>query len=64
MQQLWLNWSHVGVEYDVKVNNIQKLVQIEKDLHSYVLDETKQKLKLMQHQVEGNLTITMFLNII
>ncbi|KAI8432138.1 hypothetical protein MSG28_004620 [Choristoneura fumiferana] len=51
MQQLWLNWSHVGVEYDVKVNNIQKLVQIEKDLHSDVLDETKQKLKVMQHQV-------------
>ncbi|XP_063385266.1 protein regulator of cytokinesis 1-like [Cydia fagiglandana] len=52
MQQLWLNWSHVGVEYDVKVNNIYKLVQIEKDLHSDVLDETKQKLKTMQQQVE------------
>ncbi|XP_061718319.1 protein regulator of cytokinesis 1-like isoform X2 [Cydia pomonella] len=52
MQELWLNWSHVGVEYDVKVNNIYKLVQIEKDLHSDVLDETKQKLKTMQQQVE------------
>ncbi|XP_048006408.1 protein regulator of cytokinesis 1-like [Leguminivora glycinivorella] len=52
MQQLWLNWSHVGVEYDVKVNNIYKLVQIELDLHSDVLDETKQQLKTMQQQVE------------
>ncbi|XP_063538851.1 protein regulator of cytokinesis 1-like isoform X2 [Cydia strobilella] len=52
MQQLWLNWSHVGVEYDVKVSNIYKLVQIEKDLHSDVLYETEQKLKTMQQQVE------------
>ncbi|XP_063546919.1 protein regulator of cytokinesis 1-like [Cydia strobilella] len=52
MEQLWLIWSHVGVEYDVKVSNIYKLVQIEKDLHRDVLYETKQKLKTMEQQVE------------
>lgn len=52
MEELWLNWSHLGVDDNTKVNNITKLVQIEKELHRDVISETRQKLKTMQGQVD------------
>ncbi|CAB3255572.1 unnamed protein product [Arctia plantaginis] len=52
MEELWLNWSHLGVDDTTKVNNITKLVQIEKELHRDVISETRQKLKTMQGQVD------------
>lgn len=52
MEELWLNWSHLGVDDHTKVNNITKLVQIEKELHRDVISETRQKLKTMQAQVD------------
>ncbi|KAJ8720151.1 hypothetical protein PYW07_012194 [Mythimna separata] len=52
MEELWLNWSHLGVDDSTKVNNITKLVQIEKELHRDVISETRQKLKTMQGQVD------------
>ncbi|XP_068628055.1 protein regulator of cytokinesis 1-like [Battus philenor] len=52
MEELWLNWSHLGVDDATKVNNITKLVQIEKELHRDVISETRQKLKSMQAQVD------------
>lgn len=53
MEELWLNWSHLGVDDASKVNNIIKLVQIEKDLHRDVISETRQKLNIMQSQVDS-----------
>lgn len=53
MEELWLNWSHLGVDDNTKVNNITKLVQIEKELHRDVISETRQKLKIMQAQVDS-----------
>lgn len=53
MEELWLNWSHLGVDDNTKVNNITKLVQIEKELHRDVISETRQKLKTMQGQVDS-----------
>ncbi|CAG4996679.1 unnamed protein product [Parnassius apollo] len=52
MEELWLNWSHLGVDDDTKANNITKLVQIEKEFHRDVISETRQKLKIMQAQVD------------
>ncbi|KAL0828899.1 hypothetical protein ABMA28_003802 [Loxostege sticticalis] len=52
MEELWLNWSHLGVEDFMKVNNINKLVVIETELHRDVISETRQKLKAMQAQVD------------
>ncbi|XP_004928222.1 protein regulator of cytokinesis 1 [Bombyx mori] len=52
MEELWLNWSHLGVDDSTKINNITKLVQIEKELHRDVISETRQKLKIMQGQVD------------
>ncbi|XP_028160388.1 uncharacterized protein LOC114352848 [Ostrinia furnacalis] len=52
MEELWLNWSHLGVEDSTKVNNINKLVTIETELHRDVISETRQKLKTMQAQVD------------
>lgn len=51
MEELWSNWSQLGVEDPVKVNNITKLVQIEKELHKDVLSETRQRLKTMEDEV-------------
>lgn len=56
MEELWLNWSHLGVDDSTKVNNITKLVQIEKELHRDVISETRQKLKTMQAQVDSEYT--------
>lgn len=53
MEELWLNWSHLGVEDFMKVNNINKLVVIETELHRDVISETRQKLKAMQAQVDS-----------
>lgn len=53
MEELWLNWSHLGVDDRTKFNNITKLVQIEKELHRDVISETRQKLKTMQGQVDS-----------
>lgn len=55
MEELWLNWSHLGVDDATKVNNITKLVQIEKELHRDVISETRQKLKTMQGEVDSEL---------
>lgn len=55
MEELWLNWSHLGVDDATKVNNITKLAQIEKELHRDVISETRQKLKTMQGQVDSEL---------
>lgn len=55
MEELWLNWSHLGVDDKTKINNITKLVQIEKELHRDVISETRQKLKTMQGQVDSKL---------
>ncbi|GBP31766.1 Protein regulator of cytokinesis 1 [Eumeta japonica] len=52
MEELWLNWSHLGVGNDVKITNIRKLIAIEKEFHRDVLSETRQKLKNMQAQVD------------
>ncbi|XP_049874846.1 protein regulator of cytokinesis 1-like [Pectinophora gossypiella] len=52
MEELWLNWSHLGVDNDTKIHNIMKLVLIEKELHRDVISETRQKLKTMQDQVD------------
>ncbi|XP_053608737.1 protein regulator of cytokinesis 1-like [Plodia interpunctella] len=52
MQELWLNWAHLGVDDNTKFNNIEKLVQIEKELHRDVISETRQKLSKMQAQVD------------
>ncbi|XP_052750360.1 protein regulator of cytokinesis 1-like [Galleria mellonella] len=52
MEELWLNWSHLGVDDSTKANNISKLVQIEKELHRDVISETRQKLKNMQAEVD------------
>ncbi|KAG7302185.1 hypothetical protein JYU34_013657 [Plutella xylostella] len=52
MEELWLNWSHLGVDDSTKVVNITKLVQIEKELHRDVIFETRQKVKIMQAQVD------------
>lgn len=53
MEELWLNWSHLGVDDSTKVVNITKLVQIEKELHRDVIFETRQKVKIMQAQVDS-----------
>lgn len=53
MEELWLNWSHLGVDDCTKVNNITKLVLIEKELHRDVISETRGKLKTMQAQVDS-----------
>ncbi|CAH0726950.1 unnamed protein product, partial [Brenthis ino] len=52
MEELWLNWSHLGVDDKTKFDNINTLVQIEKELHRDVISETRQKLKTMQGQVD------------
>ncbi|XP_059061981.1 protein regulator of cytokinesis 1-like [Achroia grisella] len=52
MKELWLNWSHLGVDDDTKSEYIAKLVQIEKDLHRDVILETRQELKNMQGEVD------------
>ncbi|XP_013196706.1 protein regulator of cytokinesis 1 [Amyelois transitella] len=52
MQELWLKWSHLGVDDGTKFNNIAKLVQIEKELHRDVISETRQKVLKMEAQVE------------
>lgn len=53
MEELWTNWSHLGVENAIKISNITKLVQIEKDLHREVILETQQKFKTMQSQIDS-----------
>lgn len=50
MEELWVNWSDLGVEENTKINNILKLVQIEKDLHRDVIAETRQLVTNMQGQ--------------
>ncbi|KPI92615.1 PREDICTED: protein regulator of cytokinesis 1-like [Papilio xuthus] len=52
MEELWTNWSHLGVDNAIKISNITKLVQIEKDLHREVILETQQKFKTMQSQID------------
>ncbi|XP_050344402.1 protein regulator of cytokinesis 1-like [Nymphalis io] len=52
MEELWLNWSHLGVDDNTKVSNIIKLKQIEKEFHKDVISETRQKLIIMQSQVD------------
>ncbi|XP_047534246.1 protein regulator of cytokinesis 1-like [Vanessa atalanta] len=52
MEELWLNWSHLGVDDSTKVSNIIKLKQIEKEFHKDVISETRQKLIIMQSQVD------------
>ncbi|KAJ2951782.1 hypothetical protein O0L34_g13947 [Tuta absoluta] len=52
MEQLWLNWSHLGVDHDTKIHNTMKLVLIEKELHRDVISETGHKLKVMEEQVQ------------
>ncbi|KAJ0176179.1 hypothetical protein K1T71_008353 [Dendrolimus kikuchii] len=52
MEELWLNWSHLGVSDSNKRENIIKLVKIEKDLHREVIYETRQKLKVLQDEVD------------
>ncbi|CAH0400026.1 unnamed protein product [Chilo suppressalis] len=52
MEELWLNWSHLGVEDSTKITNITKLVQIEKELHRDVILETRQKLIKIQKEVD------------
>ncbi|XP_061729051.1 protein regulator of cytokinesis 1-like, partial [Cydia pomonella] len=52
MVELWLNWSHVGIEYEDKVRNINQLVEIEENLHRDLLDETKRQVKTMKKKVE------------
>lgn len=69
MEELWLNWSHLGVDDKTKVDNINTLVQIEKELHRDVISETRQKLKTMQGQVDSKFVkiifqINIFCNII
>lgn len=53
MEELWRNWSHLGVDHSTKVNYITKLVLIEKDLHRDVISETRQKVKNLQAQVDS-----------
>lgn len=53
MEELWLNWSHLGVSDSNKRDNIIKLVKIEKDLHREVIYETRQKLKVLQDEVDS-----------
>lgn len=60
MEELWVNWSHLGVDDTTKVSNINKLVQIEKELHRDVIGETRQKLKSMQAQVDSKYTCTVY----
>lgn len=62
MEELWLNWSHLGVDESTKVNNITKLVQIEKELHKDVVSETRQKLITMQGQVDSKFTCIIIKN--
>lgn len=52
MEELWRNWSHLGVDHNTKINYITRLVLIEKDLHKEVISETRYKIKTMQAQVE------------
>ncbi|CAG4961871.1 unnamed protein product [Colias eurytheme] len=52
MEELWLSWSHLGVDEKAKISNITRLVQIEKELHREVISETGQKLSALQSQVD------------
>lgn len=62
MEELWLNWTHLGVDEATMSANIKKLVQIEKELHQDVVFETRQKLRNMQAEVDSgyNLDIWYF----
>lgn len=53
MDELWVNWSHVGVDDQTKTNNITKLVDIEKEFHRDVISETHHKLNVMKKAVES-----------
>lgn len=53
MEELWLSWSHLGVDDSTKMTNITKLVHIEKEHHHDVISETRQKLKVMQAQIDS-----------
>ncbi|VVD05062.1 unnamed protein product [Leptidea sinapis] len=52
MEELWLIWSHMGVDESSKYTNISKLVQIHKDFHLEVISETREKMKALEAQVE------------
>lgn len=60
MEELWLNWTHLGVDESTMSANIKKLVQIEKELHHDVVFETRQKLKNMQTEVDSGYHLDIF----
>ncbi|XP_039756961.1 protein regulator of cytokinesis 1-like [Pararge aegeria] len=51
MEELWSNWSHLGVDEKTKIVHITTLVDIEKDFHKEVISETAYKLKQMEQKI-------------
>ncbi|XP_052742117.1 protein regulator of cytokinesis 1 [Bicyclus anynana] len=51
MEELWSNWSHLGVDEETKIVHITKLVNIEKDFHKDVISETCYKLQQMEQKI-------------
>ncbi|CAK1543043.1 unnamed protein product [Leptosia nina] len=58
MNELWVNWSHLGVDDKTKISHISKLHEIEKDFHNEVMAETRLKMKRLQEQIENLKTET------
>ncbi|KAL4711111.1 hypothetical protein ACJJTC_009482 [Scirpophaga incertulas] len=52
MKELWVTWSHIGIDENGKYNNIRQLVQIENEFHREVMSESIEKFKLMQQQID------------
>ncbi|KAL4704117.1 hypothetical protein ACJJTC_001044 [Scirpophaga incertulas] len=52
MKDLWVTWSHLGIDDDGKYNNLMKLVEIEKDFHCEVMSETVEKFRFLKQQAD------------
>ncbi|KAL4708669.1 hypothetical protein ACJJTC_008195 [Scirpophaga incertulas] len=48
MKDLWVTWSHLGIDDDGKYNNLVKLVEIEKDFHCEVMSESIERFRFMK----------------
>lgn len=53
MSELWVNWTHLGVDMNTKISNINKFIQIEKDFHNEVMTETRLKMSKLQEIIES-----------
>ncbi|XP_034832792.1 protein regulator of cytokinesis 1-like [Maniola hyperantus] len=51
MNELWSNWSHLGVLEEIKITNMRTLVEFEKNFHKEIIFETENKLKQLEKKI-------------